>query len=210
MIESPEATPSAPGTLKRRTLVVWIGSLLASSVAVSGTIGALGASHGFDWSLAAVAGTAFGTIVLAGFTGALAWTTSGDVRATWELAKLTERDQAERERPLVIVQRAEMLGRGPAGAWLKLWLRNVGLGPALRVRVTATYVDPSPQVAVTGIVIPAIAPDETAEHQLEVTWQSGDGDPQAPRADGFPIEGKYLDRARRNEYPIIANWDEPA
>src|SRR5947209_2206160 len=124
MAEPHDERAKAPGTLTRRSVVIWIGVLLASSAAVSGIIGAVGATHGFDWDLAAVAGTSFGTIVLAGFTGALAWTTSSDVRATWELAKLTERDQAERERPVVLLTGTQFGAAGSGGAWLRLWLRN--------------------------------------------------------------------------------------
>lgn len=54
-----------------------------------------------DLRLAAVAGTAVGTVPLAGFTGALAWTTSGDVRATIRLADTTQEDQRARNRPIV-------------------------------------------------------------------------------------------------------------
>jgi hypothetical protein len=78
-----------PGVLDRPTLQKWIGALLLASVVVSAIVGFVGADQTFDWSLAAVAGTAFGTVVLAGCTGAFAWTTSGDVRATWEVAQLT-------------------------------------------------------------------------------------------------------------------------
>jgi len=78
-----------PGVLSRDLLIRWLGILLAASAVVSALVGWVGGSHGFDWTLAAVAGTAFGTIALAGFTGALAWTTSGDVQATWLLGTLT-------------------------------------------------------------------------------------------------------------------------
>src|SRR5690242_15269902 len=95
--------PTQPGVLNRDSIQKWIGVLLLSSIVIGGIVGTIGARDEFDWSLAAVASTAFGTVVLAGFTGALAWTTSGDVKATWELAELTRREQEERVQPRVLI-----------------------------------------------------------------------------------------------------------
>ena len=91
------------GVLTARRLIAWIGALILISTVVSVTLGFVGAQHGvslrhFNWSLAAVGGTAVGTVLLAGFTGALAWTTSGDVRATIRLADSTQEEQRARNR----------------------------------------------------------------------------------------------------------------
>src|SRR5262245_17059696 len=92
------------GVLTKPAIAGWLVVLTTMSLAVSVIIGYAAKGSAFDWATAAVAGTAVGTVLLAGFTGSLAWVTSGDVRATWELANLTREDQLARERPLVIVQ----------------------------------------------------------------------------------------------------------
>jgi hypothetical protein len=93
---------------------------------------------------------------------------------------------------------------------LHVWLRNVGLGPALRVEVWANYADLTPGVSVVAKTIPAISPDETQQHTLKVSWAVVEGDPKVPRPDGFPIKGTYLDRSLRREedYTIIARWND--
>src|SRR5438128_348956 len=64
-------------------------------------VGFAAPGKGFNWIVATAFGTALGTTALAGFTGALAFVTSGDLRATWLLADLTKQDQDARERPIV-------------------------------------------------------------------------------------------------------------
>src|SRR6266849_2199392 len=110
--------PMEPGVLTRKRVVRWIGALFVTSLVVSGLVGSIGASHRFDWSLAAVAGTAFGTVTLAGFTGALAWTTSGDVQATWRLAEAQQKEQLARDRPIVIASVASWTGLKRRGSIL--------------------------------------------------------------------------------------------
>src|SRR5438876_6857993 len=92
------------GVLTKRTMAVWVLSLLVLALASSVPVGFVAAPGNttFNWGVASVFGTAVGTTLLAGFTAALSFTTSGDVRATWELARLTQQDQAARERPVVI------------------------------------------------------------------------------------------------------------
>jgi hypothetical protein len=73
--------------------------------------------------------------------------------------------------------------------------------------VTATYRDPRYPPEISSEIIPAIAPGEiSAERALRVQW------PTLPptdelQPDGFPLSGDYLDRSRRNRYPIIADWE---
>lgn len=69
-----------------------------------------GSDDGFDWTLAAVFGTTLGTTLLAVATGALAYSTWSDVRASWELASLTKRDQDARELPIVVVDSVRFTG----------------------------------------------------------------------------------------------------
>jgi hypothetical protein len=75
---------------------------LAIVVGLSIVVGYAGPEPGFQWQLASLFGTALGTTLLAGATGALAYLTWNEVGATWELAKLTKHDQDERERPVVL------------------------------------------------------------------------------------------------------------
>jgi hypothetical protein len=121
--------------LSARTVLAFVllagGAVLGFSILV----GFVGPKPGFQWGLASIFGTAFGTTLLAAATGALAFSTWSDVHATWQLAELTRRDQDERERPVVLQEDAVFDGH--LEGWLNVSLRNVGLGPALRVEVTA-------------------------------------------------------------------------
>jgi hypothetical protein len=147
-----ERAPSF-GVLTRRRFLTWgIGSLLfiAGIAFLVGHLSARKHTGYFDWELASIFGTALGTTMLAIATGALAYTTSGDVQATRDIARLTREDQLQRERPLVLVQYAEWMSPRAdpvfgedvtdfSGA-LRVNLRNVGLGPALRVEVSTHYI----------------------------------------------------------------------
>jgi hypothetical protein len=122
---------------------LWIAGLLVAVAGLSIPVGFLAATghESFSWNVASIFGTALGTTALAGFTGALAFTTSGDVRATWELAELTRQDQARRDRPVIVV--------GPGGASLSegsptfsLSLINIGLAPAVSIRLVIEFEEP--------------------------------------------------------------------
>jgi hypothetical protein len=171
----------------------------------------------FDWELASVFGTALGTTLLALATGALAFTTSGDVRATWELARLTGEDQERRELPLVLVQHAEVESREAHPVpgtqlldhvgWLRMSLRNVGLGSALRVEVTTHYIYADLQpTAIEPAIVPTIPAGDEQWANVVVRFRTADW--TDIKGDGFPVEGTYLGRTLRTEYPILAKWDE--
>jgi hypothetical protein len=66
-----------------------------------------GSEH-FDWNAAGVWATAVGTVLLAAFTGLLAWTTNREVTATHQLANEAERDRLLRDRPLVVITALDM------------------------------------------------------------------------------------------------------
>lgn len=196
------------GVLTRRTVALWIGVLLAVVFAVSAIIGFLAVGWDnrwdeFNWEVAAIAGTALGTTALAGFTGALAFTTSGDVQATWELARLSSEQVAAQERPVVIQFDARFSGSAAEGD-VVVELFNAGDGAALCVETTVTYIDEEHPASGTYIV-PAIRPGGTAGFTIPVRFQ----EPYPAggvRGDGFKLSGTYRDRSQRNTYEIITEW----
>lgn len=198
------------GVLTPRRLVVWIGALVLTSVAVATLVGFVGARHGlgfrhFDWSLAAVAGTAVGTVLLAGFTGALAWTTSGDVRATIRLADTTQEEQRARDRPIVAIRLLDITHQMLAPAArktvpvLRLWIKNVGLGPALDLRLRASYAGaPVPTEEVVAVVEVG---QEIADRAISL---AGVTEPEGGFALGaFAVHGECTDRTRTGRHDIV-------
>lgn len=181
----------------------WSVAALVLVIALSVIVGFVGGEDGFDWDLAAVFGTALGTTLLALATGLLALLTWRGVRATQELATLTQRDQQARERPVVIQQHASFSISGVHGR-LAVTLVNVGLGPALRVEVRASYIDPDHQPEIQQVTRPAIQPGESDRFELDVRFTTPP--PAGVQGDGFPLSGTYLDRSQRNDYPIITDW----
>jgi hypothetical protein len=198
------------GVLTPRRLVMWIGGLVLISAAAASALGFVGARQGvsihhFDWSLAAVAGTAVGTVLLAGFTGALAWTTSGDVRATIRLADATQEDQRARDRPIVAVTlvgiREQMLDPTARKTVpvLDLFIKNVGLGPALDLRLRASYGGrqaPTEEVIAVvevgqEIVDRPISLAGVAEPAGGFLWRS------------FTVSGECNDRTRLGNHDIV-------
>jgi hypothetical protein len=144
---------AASGRLTKRDVGTWLLVLVGGTTAVGGAVGWL-ASDGqrYDWGTAATAATAFGTIALAAFTGALAWTTNADVTATRELAELTRADQRARETPIlypveiIIPSDATIRSvhdhRGhitSTGFNAVARIQNVGPGPAVSIELTMTY-----------------------------------------------------------------------
>jgi len=201
---------SEPGGLGKWALLAWVVAAAALVLGLSVAIGYVGPKKAFMWELAAISGTAFATTLLAGATGALAYSTRSDVRATWQLAELTQRDQAERQRPVVIQKRAVYAGSGSMGGRvegpLEVTLRNVGLGPALGVAVTATYADANyePVITPNPYIIPAIAAN--GEESFTMTVVFDPSPKEGVRGDWFPLTGKFTDRSRQGSYEIITEW----
>jgi hypothetical protein len=123
-------------------IVLGCSVALAAVIALSWAVGYAGRGPGFDWDLASVFGTALGTTLLALATGALALLTYREVSATQELAELTRRDQQMRERPLVLATVTQLNGLNSDETWLSVEMVNVGLGPAVRIELGATYSGP--------------------------------------------------------------------
>jgi hypothetical protein len=204
----PAVNPT-PGTLTKGRAVLWIGLLTLAALVTAAVVGFEAVARGFDWNAAGVAGTAVGTVLLAGFTGALAWTTSGDVRATWELARLTREDQLARERPLIIVQgtrydRARGADNPPTQfGVLHVEVFNAGAGPAIDIRLRGT-------TAVGGRIdarsIDALPSDGRFPFALVVR-------PADPKNDhvplsGFQLEGDCTDRNESQRYPVRYTYSE--
>jgi hypothetical protein len=200
--------PNDYGVLTRRRLALWIGALVLLSTSAATLLGFVGARHGisfrhFDWSLAAVAGTAIGTVVLAGFTGALAWTTSGDVRATIRLADATVEDQRARDRPIVVVRIVEVehVTLDPAGRVtvpaLHVWVKNVGLGPAIDLRLWPTYKGtPTPEPEV--IAVYEVGAESTRPLSLAGVEEPVGGF----QLDDFNVVGEANDRTGRGAHAV--------
>lgn len=199
------------GVLTPRRLVRWIGALVVVAALVATLLGFVGAAHGvsvhhFSWSLAAVAGTAVGTVLLAGFTGALAWTTSGDVRATIRLADTTQEEQRARDRPIIAVRPVQIRNvvLDPATREtlpvLDLWLKNVGLGPALDLHLRATYNGTAvPTEEVIAVVEVGQVIDSRPISLAGVEEPDGTGF----ALEAFAVSGKCTDRTRAEEHPIV-------
>jgi len=198
------------GVLTPRRLVRWIGALVLASAAIATLLGFVGAQRGigfkhFDWSLAAVVGTAIGTVLLAGFTGALAWTTSGDVRATIRLADTTQEEQRARDRPTVAVRMVDVghFMLDPAARStvpvLYLWMQNVGNGPAIDLHLHALH---RGVVAPVEEVVAVVAPGEViTDRSISL---AGLDEPQGGFAlEDMNVSGETSDRTGRGSHPII-------
>lgn len=84
---------SPRGLTVKRAVALGLPTLLVA-FAISAIVGHLATEAGkpYNWEVAGVFGTALGTVLLAAATGALAWTTSEDVRATWVLAEVAREE----------------------------------------------------------------------------------------------------------------------
>jgi hypothetical protein len=182
---------------------------LAIVVGLSALVGRVGSDKDFSWELASVFGTAAGTTLLALATYWLAYSTRSELRATVRLANLTAAEQTARERPVVLQEEAFfIMASGAGGGTLAITLFNVGLGPALRVQVSASYDQAGNWVpAINQETVPAIAPNEHKRLTLDVVFPSPA--PGVFRSDGFRVKGFYLDRSREHESTIITSWDTP-
>lgn len=155
----------------RREVVTALLGVILSTAVVGGAVAGIAvwiSGGSFDWTLAAAAATAFGTTALAVATGALALETLANVRATQQdvaatgkLVELAERDQVERDRPIVVLEGLEVTDPGIAGVVanktdgsqtglasgaFRYRFLNVGVGPALDLGFRIDYTDPSVRI----------------------------------------------------------------
>ena len=143
LVSAPAAAQRSDARPLPPSLARWTSGLLLLTLGFATLVGFAGTKHAFtarfDWGLAAIAGTAIGTVLLAGFTSTLAWMTNDEARATRDLATLTRADQLARERPMVLVEVTSYIpaateavpGAGNETGRLVVRLVNAGLGPAL-------------------------------------------------------------------------------
>jgi hypothetical protein len=160
-----------------------------------------------NWELAAIFGTALGTTLLALSTGALAWSTRSEVRATQRLAELTQEQQAANDRPVLILQQRASFAGTPENGVVQLRLQNVGLGPALRVRLRATYDDADWNPGTLETTVGAVVANTAVPVEMPVSFPPPNK-PGGVRGDGFSVEGDYLDRSLKKEYPLITAWPD--
>jgi hypothetical protein len=129
--------------------------LLAVAFGGGAAIGALGASEGqnFAWNLFAEGATAFGTVLLAAYTASLARSTSREVA-------VTAADLRGRDRPAVVAVVEALTTAVLEPLWgehvpvLNIRLLNVGLGPALNLRLRVTYPESDGAGTETVAVLP--------------------------------------------------------
>ncbi len=224
---SNQSTPARPGVLTKRKAIGWALLLLIPTLGAAYAVGVLAEPGAtwfanitqrgqFDWTTASVAAAAVAAVLLAAFTAALAWTTSGNVSAIWGLADLGRQDQAARERPVVVVTRidSDQLPSSGGGETsqvaVRAALRNVGAGPALQVRITVTYTgegstEPPQGTAFHAVVAPW---DEPLDLRL-VFARPAAHRPDWYAAEHFEVTGTYRDRRLEESHPIIHLRDEP-
>jgi hypothetical protein len=88
--------------LRGRALLGWVAIALAVVVGLGILVGYAGPKKGFQWELASIFGTALGTTLLAAATGALAYSTWSDVRATWRLANISQAALDAQVQPVLV------------------------------------------------------------------------------------------------------------
>jgi hypothetical protein len=187
-----------------RRIVLGFAGALVAVVALSWLVGKVGGTHGFDWDLAAVFGTALGTTLLAITTGGLAYLTGREVSATKELAQLTRADQVARERPVVILHTAVFREQIQGEGHISLQVFNAGLGPALRVEIKATYKDPAHQPTMPAALWPVIMAGQREDFAIQpVVFTSSP--PGGVDPDGFSVSGTCRDRLGE-EHPVTVEW----
>jgi hypothetical protein len=177
---------------------------LAAVIGLSILIGFVGSPKtSFNWTLAAVWGTALGTTLLASATGWLAYSTRSEVRATQDLAELTREQQAATDRPYLLIDGIGFHG-SPESGTLQAVLKNVGLGPALMIVLTGSYSGHADwQPRIDEAFVTAVRPGESIPVEMFVSFP----EPHPPGGvhDAFRIEGNYLDRAHK-PYMIETNF----
>jgi hypothetical protein len=213
---------------RSKQAVVGLAVVVLSTSVVGGAVAgiAVGASGGaFDWTLAAAAATAFGTTALAVATGVLARetlenvrATRDDVRSTGKLVELAERDQVERDRPILVLDESALILEPAfrvfnedtgitrsAGSGEATWsFRNAGVGPAFDVRFGIHY-GGDDAIAVTfeqqPLHKPVVMPGERWNETMRVSFSGPEGSTIDPARVYFL--GGYKDRTLERRYDLL-------
>jgi hypothetical protein len=184
--------------ISRRTLLLMLSVVLALVTGASTAVGYATPGEAFDWDVASIFGTAVGTTLLALATGVLAYTTSRDVSATVEIARLTKEDQDLRNRPIVLAEGISYDGSPK----VDVRMRNVGLGPALGIFVTATYEGDGAAPTIIPLYVSALGPGEDIRGEVEAQF---DQEPPGGILARFRIRGDYTDRDFSQLFELITD-----
>lgn len=195
-----------PCVLRKRSVAAWIVLLVVVTLGAGYVVGVASApgstwfanvthSGEFEWTNASVTAAAVATALLAGFTSALAWSTTGLARAQYA-------DLSARQRPQVIIDRVSReAGQGPA---VTVHLRNVGVGAALDVKLTTSYTGELELEGVdTSAAITVLEAGADASHTF--TWRFG-GDAAARDdvpASEFRCSGDFTDHAMLQRFDVV-------
>jgi hypothetical protein len=151
-----------------------------------------------------------GTVLLATFTGALAWTTSREVSATRQLAEEAQQDRRLRDKPDVVVVSVGNEAFAPKGdgsaaqAIYRATVQNVGLGPAIRLNVRLIYAGFNEITTINGeAVLATLMPGETSETPRFFFEAPMDTRLEQYPDEDFRVEGDYQDRRMAESFPII-------
>jgi hypothetical protein len=197
----------------------WIAAVIIAIVIVAGAsyeAGRLAApKHGrFAWDVASATGTALGTMFLAVTTVGLALVTRRSVQ-------LAQEEQRALERPAIIIEHVQMRPdagpepknyRGPdAGVSQFTALfqaRNVGLGPALRVRLRMEYTGDlelaSDQDRVLVWPVAVMEPNDRPGMATPTWWVHATPEQIASvTRDDFNVSGDFEDRHMNRRFPML-------
>jgi hypothetical protein len=216
------------GVLTRKVLFVFGSVALPLVTALAFLVGHVAARTGtgyLDWELASIFGTALGTTLLAVATGALAYTTAGDVRATWELADLTRQDlelsrraqQANIKPRLVDAPEASTFERTEGGGvFVVVYVRNVGAGVALIQDVTMRWDSPgevvNPTAYIGTVTRSVVPPDELTRAEFVFGPEAKERVDWIASVGRFWVEFVYVDSAgeqgevTRLDLNFRSNW----
>jgi hypothetical protein len=216
---SPDRSSVLPRPYARWVAITaWIAALAALTAGVAALVGWISAADGakFDWSHAIEASVATGTVLLAAFTAALARTTSRDVTATQELARIAAHEQRLREEPILTaailkVERQRLatttltaiptpLRQIVGRAFVSIQVDNLG-GAAREINLVAAYDDPTIKATFHPRSFPVLARGASTSWALYFDLhEQPEGGLVLER---FRVEGTCRDRTRQNTYEIV-------
>jgi hypothetical protein len=139
-----------------RPLVI-LGLLLTLLVSYGIGVAAAAKGESFNWEVASVAGTAFATAALAGFTAWLAYVTASDL--------------ANNERAVPVVTRAGLLGGPDDPPVSVVQLKNAGLAPAVYITLEIECLDKDGHTVMSGTSTNelVLAPTEDGEVHIPLS-----------------------------------------